>query len=232
MRYIILHKTNAHYEAGGGPTPELVKEVGTLIGDWMRQGVFLDGDGLRPTSEGARVSASGQATPGPLVGAGKAPAGFVVFRAPSLDAAVEQSRKIVAATGAVEVDVRPANEAWDIGLAPKPEGVITRRYLAHYKGEDTRSVQPVVEQLERDNREPKAIRFRRPLSGKRLRKPELNAKGKTSVLDGPFAESKELIGGFSIVNAASLDQAVEWARRYIDVVDTTEVDVLALEDQG
>jgi hypothetical protein len=38
-------------------------------------------------------------------------------------------------------------------------------------------------------------------------------KGKRSVVDGPFAESKELVGGFYIVDVKSLDEAIEWALR-------------------
>jgi hypothetical protein len=39
------------------------------------------------------------------------------------------------------------------------------------------------------------------------------AGGKRKVLDGPFAETKELIGGFYIVDVASLDEAISWALR-------------------
>ena len=39
------------------------------------------------------------------------------------------------------------------------------------------------------------------------------SKGKRRVVDGPFTESKELIGGFYIVNVASLDEAISWALR-------------------
>ena len=38
-------------------------------------------------------------------------------------------------------------------------------------------------------------------------------RGKRAVVDGPFAESKELVGGFYIVEVASLDEAIEWALR-------------------
>ena len=37
--------------------------------------------------------------------------------------------------------------------------------------------------------------------------------GKTTVIDGPFTETKELIAGFWLIQAKSLDEAVEWARR-------------------
>jgi hypothetical protein len=39
------------------------------------------------------------------------------------------------------------------------------------------------------------------------------ADGKTSVTDGPFAEAKEIVGGYWVIQAKSLDEAVEWARR-------------------
>ena len=49
------------------------------------------------------------------------------------------------------------------------------------------------------------------------------------MIDGPFTESKELIAGYCIVNAESLEEASRWAAKYIDVVETDEVDVRELE---
>lgn len=37
--------------------------------------------------------------------------------------------------------------------------------------------------------------------------------GRSTVLDGPFAEAKEVVGGYWVIQAKSLDEAVEWARR-------------------
>lgn len=45
-------------------------------------------------------------------------------------------------------------------------------------------------------------------------------------IDGPFTESKELIAGFVIVAGESMADAMRWASRYLDVVETDEVDVL------
>ena len=42
-------------------------------------------------------------------------------------------------------------------------------------------------------------------------------KGRRTVIDGPFAETKELIGGFAIVNANSREHAVELANRVVDI---------------
>lgn len=43
------------------------------------------------------------------------------------------------------------------------------------------------------------------------------SKGKVTVTDGPFTETKEVIGGFAIYDVASVDEAKEWTRRFLDV---------------
>jgi hypothetical protein len=42
--------------------------------------------------------------------------------------------------------------------------------------------------------------------------------GKFSVTDGPFSEAKELVGGWALVEAASKEEAIEWAKRFLKVV--------------
>ena len=59
-----------------------------------------------------------------------------------------------------------------------------------------------------------------------------NARDGVSMTDGPFTESKELIAGYVMVSAESLDDAGRWAVRYIDAVDADEVDLRELEDAG
>lgn len=53
--------------------------------------------------------------------------------------------------------------------------------------------------------------------------------GKTTVTDGPFTETKELIAGFALVDVRSHEEAVEWGRRFVDVFAATigevEVDI-------
>jgi len=45
------------------------------------------------------------------------------------------------------------------------------------------------------------------------------ADGKVTVTDGPFAETKEVLGGYALLNAASKEEAVEHTRRFLDHVD-------------
>ena len=60
----------------------------------------------------------------------------------------------------------------------------------------------------------------------------LNTSNGISVFDGPFVESKELLGGYVIVNAASIDEVDRMARDYIAAVGPHEVDVLELAQKS
>jgi len=51
--------------------------------------------------------------------------------------------------------------------------------------------------------------------------------GRISITDGPYAESKEIVGGFYIIEAASLDEAVSWAKRSRFITGWNEVRPLA-----
>lgn len=49
--------------------------------------------------------------------------------------------------------------------------------------------------------------------------------GEFTVIDGPFTEAKELIGGWALMECRDLDEAVEWARRFVSVMGEGEVRV-------
>lgn len=133
MRFIIMHKTNADWEAGAIPSRELVARVGTLIGELAKANVLLGAEGLRASSHGVRLTFSGGArtvTKGSFKGEDELPAGFSILRVGSLDEAMEWASRQTAVLGDVEFDIRPVTEAWDIGIVPKPENVTTQRYMA------------------------------------------------------------------------------------------------------
>ena len=60
MRFIIMHKTNAHWESGAIPGPALIARVGTLLGELAKAGVLLGAEGLRASSEGVRLQVCGR----------------------------------------------------------------------------------------------------------------------------------------------------------------------------
>src|SRR5215510_8523937 len=120
MTFIIMHKTNASWEEGARPGPELIARCGALIGELVSSGVLRAAEGLRPSSEGVRVVFAGGTrtlAPGPFVRGNELPAAFSVVRAASLDDAVVYAAQQADILGDVEIDIRPINEPWDVGLA-------------------------------------------------------------------------------------------------------------------
>ncbi len=241
MRFIMMHKTNAHWEAGAVPTPEMIARVGTLMGEMARCQALLAGEGLRPSSEGVRLKFSaGTSTviKGPFVGENELPAGFSILRAGSLDEAIDWASRQARVLGDVEIDIRPVTEPWDIGMGARPDHVVGRRYMALLKATPAteRGVEPTPEQrakLTRLNEETARSgvhlvteTMKPSVRGRRYK----NSREGVIAIDGPFAESKEMIGGYAIVAAESLEQADQWARRYMSEVGPDEVDLRELDD--
>jgi hypothetical protein len=52
--------------------------------------------------------------------------------------------------------------------------------------------------------------------------------GKFSVTDGPFIELKELLGGFAVLEVNSLDEAIEWSKRFLQIVGGGESEIVQL----
>jgi hypothetical protein len=241
VRFIIMHKTDARWEAGESPSPELIGRVGALMGELAKAGALQGGEGLRASAEGARLRFSDgerAVTPGPFTGDNELPAGFTILRTESLDQAIDWASREAAALGDVEIDVRPVTEPWDIGMMPRPAGVATRRFMALRKATaateagtfPSPALRAEMARLLGEGRRSGtilAVETMRPsVRGRRYK----NARDGVRVTDGPFTESKELIAGYVIVSAASLEDAGRMAERYLDAVEADEVDVLELED--
>jgi hypothetical protein len=240
MRYIITHATDSRWEAGQVPSRELVLRVGALIGDLARAGMLIDGQGLRASSLGARVkvsSAGGAATPGPFAGSNELSDGFVIVRTSSLDEAIGWAKRFGDLTGEAEIDVRPVTEPWDIGIVPRPEGHTTIRYMLLRKAdresesgrrtpEHQQALRALLTEMERADVLVTSELLGPSQKGRRFKL----ADGRRAVIDGPFAESKELIAGYVLIRADSLDEAAAWAPRYQDVVESPEVEVREVEE--
>jgi hypothetical protein len=56
------------------------------------------------------------------------------------------------------------------------------------------------------------------------------AQGKISVTDGPYIETKELIGGFALVQVNSKDEAIEWTKRFLEIASDGQSEVRQLWD--
>jgi hypothetical protein len=55
--------------------------------------------------------------------------------------------------------------------------------------------------------------------------------GKRTVIDGPFTEAKEVIGGYMVLQVRSKDEAIEWAARFAGVLRGVEVEIRRLADR-
>lgn len=199
------------------------RERRRFIGGLARNGTLLGAEGLRPTSFGARLTfKDGQRRiqPGPFTGTRELQ-GFVVVRVPTLDDAIEWATKFADAVGDLALDVRPVTEPWDVGFAPPPERIETTRFMVLHKADDKTErgfsrgsrerVRRLLEASTKDGTLPLIeTNFLPSAKGKRV----VSRAGALQVLDGPFAESKELVAGYVIVEAASLEEATEVARRY------------------
>jgi hypothetical protein len=239
MRFMIMHKTSAHWESGAIPSQELMARVGRLLGQLANAGALDAAEGLRATSEGVRLRfTAGTRTVihGPFVADNELPAAFTILRAQSLDEAVEWASRQAEALGDGEIDIRPVTEPWDIGMRPRPANAETRRYMVLRKATPATetgvapsaaqraALSRLIEEATRAGRHLVTETMRPSTRGRRYK----NSSNGVSVFDGPFIESKELIGGYVVVQAESLEDADRWARLYIDAVEADEVDLREL----
>jgi hypothetical protein len=240
-RFILMHKTNAHWEAGAIPSERLIARVGKLIGEMAQAKVLLGAEGLRASSQGVRFEFSGgvrTVSKGPLTGENELPSGFSILRVESVDEAIEWASRQAEVLGDVEIDIRPVTEAWDIGMTPRPENVATRRYMALRKAtaateagvplapRQREEMARLIDETRRTGVHLATETMRPSARGRRYKK----SRDGLRITDGPFTESKELIAGYVIFSAESLEDAARWATRYIDAVEAEEVDLLELED--
>jgi len=240
VRFIIMHKTDAHWEAGATPGPDLVARVGQMIGELTKAHALEAGEGLRASSQGVRVRFAGgvcTVTPGPFAGEHELPAGFTILRTGSIDDAVDWAARQAEILGDAEVDIRPVTEPWDIGMAPAPPEIKTRRYMILRKAtaESEAGAAPspaqrtrlshLIEEATRSGAHVATEAMKPSARGRRYS----NSRAGITFFDGPFIESKELLGGYVVVSAASLDEAHRWALRYLDAVPAAEVDLRELE---
>lgn len=125
MRCIVMVKANSDTEAGVMPSQELLEAMTKFNEQLVKAGVMLAGEGLHPTSKGARVRFSGDrrtVIDGPFAESKELIAGFWLWQVRSLEEAVEWAKRCPNPTGEDgELEIRPVFEAEDFGDALTPE---------------------------------------------------------------------------------------------------------------
>lgn len=120
MRFMVMVKATAASEAGVMPSEGLLAEMGRYNEELANAGVLLAGEGLHPSSRGARVRFAGSrrtVVEGPFAGTGELVAGFWLIQVKSLEEAIEWVRRCPNPfeEGESEIEIRQVFEAEDFG---------------------------------------------------------------------------------------------------------------------
>jgi len=125
MKFMILLKADRNTEAGKMPSEKLLADMGKYNEELVRAGVMLAGEGLQPSSRGARVKFSGgkrTVVDGPFAETKELLAGFWMFRCASKEEAIEWVKRCPdPLDGEAEIEIRQVFEADDFGEAFTPE---------------------------------------------------------------------------------------------------------------
>src|ERR1700757_3973911 len=126
MRFMVMVKATADSEAGKLPSTELLTAMGKYNEELAKAGILLAGEGLQPSSKGARVRFSGgkrTVVDGPFTETKELVAGFWLWQVKSKEEAIEWVKRCpnpMPGTEA-EIEIRQVCEAADFGEAMTPE---------------------------------------------------------------------------------------------------------------
>ena|SRR5437867_4647845 len=125
MRFLIIVKATKDSEAGVMPSEQLLREMGKFNEELVKAGVMLAGEGLQPSSKGARVRFSGAkrtVIDGPFAETKELIAGFWLWRVKSKEEAIEWVKRCPnPMKGESEIEIRQVFEAEDFGAEFTPE---------------------------------------------------------------------------------------------------------------
>jgi|SRR5688572_6395042 len=125
MRFMVMVKATGDSEAGLMPTEQMLAEMGAYNEELVKAGVMLAGEGLHPSSKGARVRFSGDkrtVIDGPFAETKELVAGFWLFQVKSKEEAIEWVKRCPnPMPGDSEIEIRQIFEAEDFGPEFTPE---------------------------------------------------------------------------------------------------------------
>jgi hypothetical protein len=234
MRLLMMHRHDEHTEAGIPPAPELIQKMGEYIGEHASKGQFLDGAGLGASATRTRLTfRGGECTVkhGPYKGENELPTAILQLTVASREQALDWGRRYGKILVDGQLEVSPINEPWDLGLMPKPDDAPLRVLLIESEsGARSPKQKADLTRLKKEMTEAgvltAATQLQPSAHGKRL----VFKNNHLQMFDGPFAESKELVGGFAILELPSIEVAVDEARRYAGILGgTLELDIRPVE---
>ncbi len=234
MRFMMMHKHDPNTEAEVMPPMELIEQMGAFIGEHAQAGRFLDGAGGASKTRTRLVFRDGQCTVqhGPYQGEREMPAATLLLKVRTREEAIGWAERYGKILGDGELELGKLNEPWDLGVMPAPENPPLQILLIDKADSQTEGSGRSPQQKAALSR----LKTEMTKAGVLVRSYTLqpSAKGKRLVftrndlrtIDGPFVESKELIGGFAILELASMDEAIALCRPYAKILGgTLEVDI-------
>ncbi len=243
MRFMVMHKVDAKMEAGAPPDPRIIQNMGALVQESLKNGLFVTGAGLHRSAKRVRIKNKGgelSVAQGPYTGDNELLASYAMLKVRSLADALPHVRRFAQASGDGEIEAGPVVEAWDLGIVPKPSGDVPLQLLlltkadARFERDESSSeqrasaLQALADSLGNDG----ALLASGVLAPSSQAVRAAATAGKRTWVDGPFAESKELIAGFSVLEVPSLQAAVAWANRYASILVDSEIDVRRLIEES
>lgn len=123
MRFMVMVKANRDTEAGVMPSEAMLAAMGRFNEEMVKAGVMLAGEGLHPSTKGARIRFTGKdvsVTDGPFAATGELVCGFWLIQTESRDEAIAWMKRAPFDAGS-ELELRQVFEADDFGEALTPE---------------------------------------------------------------------------------------------------------------
>ena len=125
MRVMVIVKADKNTEAGVMPSEQLLREMGNYNEELVKAGIMLAGEGLHPSSKGARIEFSGNrrtVVDGPFAETKELIAGYWIWKVKSMQEAIEWAKRCPNPTGDQStLEIRQIFEAEDFGAEFTPE---------------------------------------------------------------------------------------------------------------
>lgn len=239
MRFMMMHKHDAIAETGAMPPEELISQMGEFIGGHAKAGRLVDGAGLGPSKSRTRMTfRGGQCTTkhGPYQGERELPAATLLLKVRTREEAMGWAERYGKILGDGELELGRVNEPWDLGIMPAPENpplqilLIEKADKATEGGGRSPEQKSALSRLKTEMTKAgvlvKSMRLEPSAKAKRL----IFTNNDMRVIDGPFQESKELIGGFAVMELADMDEAVAICKPYAKILGgTLEIDLRGVD---
>jgi hypothetical protein len=218
MQYVLVHAIDADLAAAVGGDDEAQSSCEAWVDETVRRHINLHGSRLRPVSDATTVRVRNDelfVTDGPFVETKEQVAGYDLLECHDIEEAVQWAAKHPSARmGAIEVRA-VADEQAPEGLPDPAPGKVRYIMLVCTDPDvdpgEVAHARPIDEWVEENDRR-RVRRFGTPLQEPDKARTVRARDGRTMVTDGPFAETKEQIAGFDVLDCTDLDEAIEVAR--------------------